>query len=82
MSQSRIGSFIEAWVNVLIGFGINFVANLLVLPHFGFAVTPTDAFGIGLVFTAISVARSYFVRRYFNARIVAFAQRMGERLDA
>ena len=82
MSQSRIGSFIEAWVNVLIGFGINFVANLAVLPNFGFAVTPADAFGIGLVFTAISVARSYFVRRYFNARIVRFAQRMGERLDA
>ena len=81
MSQSRLGSFIEAWVNVLIGFGINFVANLAVLPYFGFDVTPTDAFGIGLVFTVISVARSYCVRRWFNARIVRFAQRMGERFD-
>lgn len=79
--QSRIGSLIEAIVNVLIGFGINFTANLIVLPWFGFALTPTDAFGIGLVFTAISIARSYFIRRYFNNRIVAFARRMGERIE-
>ena len=64
--QSRLGSFVEAWANVLVGFGINFAANLAVLPLFGFYVTPTDAFGIGLVFTAISLARSYVIRRWFN----------------
>lgn len=74
--QSRLSSFIEAWVNVAIGFGINLTANLIVLPWFGFAVTVTDALGIGVVFTVISVARSYCIRRWFNGRIVAFAQRM------
>lgn len=64
--QTRIGSFVEAWANILVGFSINFVANLLVLPMFGFNVTPSDAFGIGLVFTAISLARSYVLRRWFN----------------
>ena len=64
--QSRLGSFVEAWANIAIGFGINFVANLAVLPLFGFNVTPTDAFGIGLIFTAISLARSYVIRRWFN----------------
>lgn len=76
MSQSRLSSFIEAWVNVAIGFGINLVANLIVLPWFGFDVTVSDALGIGVVFTIISVARSYCIRRWFNARIVAFAQRV------
>ena len=64
--QSRLESFIEAWVNVAIGFGINFTANMLVLPRFGFNVTAGQAFGIGLVFTVISVARSYAIRRFFN----------------
>lgn len=64
--QTRVGSFVEAWANILVGFSINFAANLIVLPWFGFNVTPSDAFGIGLVFTVISLARSYILRRYFN----------------
>jgi hypothetical protein len=64
--QTRMGSFVEAWANILVGFTINFAANLLVLPLFGFSVTPSDAFGIGVVFTAISLARSYVLRRWFN----------------
>ena len=66
MAQTRLGSFAEAWANIAVGFGINFTANLIVLPWFGFKVTPTDAFGIGVVFTAISLARSYVLRRWFN----------------
>lgn len=66
MAQTRFGSFIEAWANIAVGFGINFAANLTVLPWFGFNVTATDAFGIGVIFTAISLARSYVLRRWFN----------------
>lgn len=69
MSQTRLGSFIEAWVNVLIGFGINWIANLLILPLFGFDITGMQAFNMGLIFTVISVARSYAIRRWFNARL-------------
>lgn len=79
--QSRLESLVEAVVNILLGFGINFTANLIVLPWFGFALTPTDAFGIGLVFTAISLARSYLIRRWFNARLVAFSARVARRLE-
>lgn len=64
--QTKLGSFIEAGANIAVGFGINFCANLLVLPHFGFPVTIAQAFGIGLVFTAVSLARSYVLRRWFN----------------
>lgn len=65
--QTRMGSFVEAWANILVGFSVNFIANLAVLPLFGFNVTPSDAFGIGLVFTVISLARSYALRRWFNS---------------
>ena len=64
--QTRVGAFVEAWANVAIGYSINFTANLIVLPAFGFAVTVTDALGIGVVFTVISVVRSYLIRRFFN----------------
>jgi hypothetical protein len=64
--QSRIGSFIEAWVNIGIGFTINFTANMLILPLFGFNVKASQAFGIGVIFTVISIARSYCIRRWFN----------------
>ena len=66
MAQTKFGSFIEAWANIGVGFSINWCANMLILPHFGFAVTGSQAFGIGLIFTGISLARQYVLRRWFN----------------
>jgi hypothetical protein len=82
MNQTRLGSLIEAIVNIIIGFGINFAANLIVLPRFGFDVKPAQAFGIGLIFTVISIARSYVIRRWFNARLHAAALRMAKKVGA
>ena len=82
VDQTRLGSFIEAWVNVAIGFGINFTANLLILPQFGFtSLTIGINIVIGLIYTVISVARSYIIRRWFNNRLRAFAERMAQRID-
>jgi hypothetical protein len=64
--QTRLGSWLEAWANIAIGFAINFIANLAILPAFGFHVSPAQAFHMGLIFTAISLARSYVLRRAFN----------------
>lgn len=66
MTQTRAASFVEAWANIAVGFGINWAANMLVLPLFGFHVTGAQAFGIGVIFTAISLVRSYVLRRWFN----------------
>lgn len=66
MSQTRLGSFAEAWFNVAVGFGINFLGNIYILPLFGLEVTAGQAFNIGLIFTVISVARSYALRRIMN----------------
>ena len=64
--QSRIGSLVESWANVLVGFGVAWAANTLVLPAFGLSVSAGKSFGIAAVFTAISLVRSYLVRRFFN----------------
>lgn len=65
LRQSRVESFVEAWINVAIGFGINFVANMLILPAFGFTtLTLGQNFIIGMIYTVISVGRSYVIRRW------------------
>lgn len=79
MTQTRLGSLIEAVINVLIGFWINFAANLVVLPLFGWQVTVTQNLALGAIYTGISIARSYAVRRWFNARIAAAAARLAQR---
>lgn len=66
MAQTRVGSLAEAGANIAVGFTINWTANMLVLPLFGFHVTGGQAFGIGIIFTGISLARSYVLRRWFN----------------
>ncbi len=71
--QTRLGSLIEVMINIAIGFAINWVANLYILPLYGFEITGGQAFSMGLLFTVISVARSYVIRRWFNARIHAAA---------
>jgi len=64
--QTKLGSFVEAWANIAVGFSVNWVANMLILPLFGFHVTGVAAFEIGLWFTAVSLARQYVLRRWFN----------------
>ncbi len=74
MNQTRLGSLIEAIINVIIGFSINFGANMLIFPLFGFHITAGANFTLGLIYTVISVARSYCIRRWFNAKLHQMAQ--------
>jgi hypothetical protein len=64
--QSRLMSAVEASFNVLIGYFVSVLANILILPLFGYDVTVADSFAIGLAFTAVSLVRSYALRRWFN----------------
>lgn len=79
MNQSRLGSLIEALFNVAIGFGINMAANFLILPLIGFNITLGQNLFVGVLYTVISVARSYVIRRWFNARLHAIASRLAGR---
>ena len=76
MTQSRVSSLIEALFNVAIGFGINFTANMLIFPQFGFHITPSANLAMGAIYTGISIVRSYLIRRFFNARLHEAAQRI------
>ena len=67
--QSMRDSMVETWTNIAIGFGINYAANMLVLPLAGLPVSAGGAFLIGVIFTAISVVRSFAIRRWFNSKV-------------
>ena len=66
MSQTRLGSALETAANIVIGFTINWCANMLILPLFGFKIHAGAAFNMGLIFTVIAIVRGYYLRRMFN----------------
>lgn len=74
VSQSRLGSFIEAVVNIAIGFLISLAVGHFAFPWFGWEITPLTNIKITLVFTITSIARQYLLRRYFNARLRKFTE--------
>jgi len=59
---------IETLASVVIGYVVAVISQLLVFPIFGISVALSDNLLIGLYFTAISIARGYCVRRWFNGR--------------
>ena len=76
MNQSRLGSLYEVIVSICVGFSINWVMNLLILPLYGFHINGGQAFSMGLIFTVVSVIRGYCIRRWFEKRIRRFAHRL------
>ena len=66
--QSKKQSLIETLTNVGIGWFISFIANMLVLPLFGYNINLTDGLLISIIFTIISIFRGYVVRRWFNSK--------------
>jgi len=64
--QSRRDSFVESWTNIFVGIGIGYGLNITVLPAFGYDVTYADATGLTAIYTAVSFARSYVLRRIFT----------------
>ena len=66
--QSKKESMIETLTSVFVGWFIGVILNMLVLPLFDYDVNLTDGVLISIIFTAVSVVRSYVVRRFFNSR--------------
>ena len=68
LSANEKWSMIETLVSVGIGLLIGVILNMLVLPLFDYNVSLTDGVLISIIFTAVSVVRSYIIRRWFNSK--------------
>ena len=67
MKQTRLMSLVEAIANVVVGYGIAVVTQRVVFPWFGLPAHLEDALAIGGIFTAARIARSFLLRRIFEA---------------
>ena len=76
--QSKLDSFVEAWLNVLIGFGISVLANFVIFPWVGVSASTGQILWIGAGMTLVSVARSYFLRRWANKYLSQVRAKMVE----
>ena len=71
MKQSRTMSLAEAIANVVVGYGVAVAMQMLVFPLFGLQTTLAQNLKLGLIFTVVSIARSFTLRRVFEAIRVA-----------
>ena len=66
MKQSRLMSLVEAVANVLVGYGVAVITQILIFPIFGLQTTLAQNLKMGAVFTVVSIARSFALRRVFE----------------
>jgi len=66
--QSKKHSFIESLGNVIIGYIVAIISQIVIFPFFGIDITIQDNLWIGLWFTGVSISRSYILRRFFTIR--------------
>ncbi|CRK76378.1 MULTISPECIES: DUF7220 family protein [Roseobacteraceae] len=64
--QSRRQSLIEAITNVVVGYALAVLTQIVVFPWFGLKVSLNDNLAIGAMFVIISLLRSYALRRLFE----------------
>ena len=67
MKQSRLMSLAEAVANVIVGYGVAVVTQILIFPVFGLHTTLAQDLKMGAIFTIVSIARSFALRRVFEA---------------
>ncbi len=59
-------SLVESVANVVVGYGVAVVTQILIFPIFGLHTTLAQNLKLGLVFTIVSIGRSYALRRLFE----------------
>ena len=66
MKQSRLMSLVESITNVVVGYGVAVVTQIPIFPVFGLHTTLAENLKMGAVFTVVSIARSFALRRVFE----------------
>ena len=66
MKQSRAMSLVESAANIVVGYALAVGVQFAIFPWFGIRIGIAENLGIGLAFTAVSLVRSYVLRRVFE----------------
>ena len=68
--QSRWMSLVEAVTNVVVGYGLAVMTQIIVFPMFGLHAPVGENLALGAIFTILSLIRGFLLRRLFNAACV------------
>ena len=80
MEQTRIISLIEVVMGTALGFCVSFIAWPFVAHLYGIAYSVQSNLGITAIFTILSIARGYVVRRFFARGMHGAAVKLGQRV--
>lgn len=64
--QTKTVSMIESISNVVIGYGVALLSQIIIFPIYGIDINLKTNIVIGFWFTLISIIRSFIIRRLFN----------------
>lgn len=64
--QSKKGSFAETVISTAVGFLVTLLVQLVVFPIYHIEISTSQNFQIVAIFTVVSIARGYCLRRLFN----------------
>lgn len=64
--QLKKHSLFEAVTNIVVGYTINLLANFVIFPLWGWTISLKQNIEIGVIYTVISLIRSYCLRRAFT----------------
>lgn len=78
LQQTKLDSFLEALFSTFIGFMVSLVTNMAVMPMMGIPVSFSQNLVLTIIFTFVSVARSYLVRRWANKYLAKIRIRLVE----
>ena len=78
LQQTKLDSFLEALFSTFVGFMVSLVTNMIVMPIMGIPVSFSQNIVLTIIFTFVSVARSYMVRRFANKYLTQFREKVVE----
>jgi hypothetical protein len=64
--QSWRMSAVESFASTAVGYLVALCTQIVAFPLFGLRVSMTENMGIALVFTVVSICRTYAMRRLFE----------------
>ena len=67
--QTKKQSLIETSANIFIGWIISVASSAIIFPLLGVDLPLEANLKASVFFTIVSIARTYFVRRYFNSKL-------------
>ena len=66
MRQTKKASLIEVITSIAIGYIAALATQIVIFPWFDIQIKFSEQLWIGVIFTIVSIVRSYCVRRLFN----------------